>query len=350
MRQIVAIGAVLLSAVVGHGEELLSTPLLSPDAKYAANVEWQTLSQVGLLRMRLYTKDLRLLASIEVPQVRPNPADLTWLDSRWVMCESFLGERASAFYYVDAERRRGYLLEIYALRKEGPWTFDVAYTDPMTSFTVNNASVGRMCLFPIILGAAPLDEESYFTLEFCQKFAQAVDAFRDWKKSQRWKRFDVIGETAVRVGTGGLALCLRDGQPCLVYFRLGSRTPQECLQSSQLINLPTEVREVLLNDADKAVVAWGVGTSFRVGVRAGAHKNNAKPELRILYEGTIAGATDTTVTLALDTEIPEPALHDETAIDAPLGTPQKSKASEVKSTSKRRPSSGGPLRRAKNRK
>lgn len=345
MRQVVAITLIFLSAVTGRGEELLSTPLLSPDGKYAANVEWQSLSQVGVLRMRLYTKDFRPVASIEVPQVRPNPGDLTWLDSRWVMCESFLGERASAFYYVDVERRSGYLLEIYALRKERPWAFDVAYADPLTSFTINNASIGRMCLFPIVLGAVPVDEESYFTVEFCQKFVQAVDAFRDWKKSHGWKQFDVLGAAAVRVGTGGLALCVKDGQPYVAYFRLGGSSPRECLQSCQLVSLPSAVQHVILRDPGQTVVEWSQGTSFRVVLRSGELEKQPKSEMRILYEGRIADATDTTVTLALDTEIQEPTRHSEGALGPPSGAPQGGKGPEIRSGSKK-PATRGPLRRA----
>jgi hypothetical protein len=291
-------------------EQLLPAPLASPDGKRAANVEWESLSQVGALRMLLYGADKRLAGSVEVPEVRPDPGDLTWLDNRWVMCESFLGERASAFFYVDAQERRGYLLEIYAVRARAPWEFDVAYSDPRTSFTVGNAAVGRTCLFPIVLGAVPVAEEDYFSLAFCQKFTAAVDSFREWKKAHGWTNFDVVGEPAIRSGTGGLVVCLIDNVPKLVYFHLSGQSPRDVLQTARLYELPPEAQNVVRRERDNIAAEWGDGGRYTLRLRATASGGAGAPPITT---GTIADASDEPVTLALDTQLTATAAQRYTA-------------------------------------
>ncbi|MGC8739885.1 MAG: hypothetical protein ACP5QZ_12690 [Candidatus Sumerlaeaceae bacterium] len=327
-------------------EQLLPKPERSPDGKLGANVEWETLGQVGVLRIKIFDANDRVVGSIEVPQVRPDPADLTWLDQRWVMCESFLGERASGFYYVDALSMRGYLLEIYALQGKPNWDFDVTYADRETSFSVSNVSIGRTCLFPVVLGALPVQEDQYFRLEFCQRFVAAVDAYRLWLREEKWRTFDVFGEAAIRSGTGGLALCSHDGQLALVYFSLRAEEPLKILKAARLLPLPAELAAKLASDKTNVVVAWEENGRFTVRRRTAGDLLTTGSRESVLYSGTVEGATDVPVALALDTHVAE-KLTDSTHKDEGeemADAAEKNKGLENKKTKKERLS---PLRSKK---
>lgn len=298
---------VLLGLVLTEGhavDQLLPKMEPCPDGKLAANVEWETLGQVGVLRMKIFDASARSVGKVEVPQVRPEPADLTWLDNRWVMCESFMGERASGFFYVDAQSLRGYLLEIYSVKGQGSWEFDVSYSDRDSSFSVSNASIGRTCLFPIVLGPVPNREEEYFRVEFCQRFTAAVDAFRSWMQEKKWQTFDVIGQPAIREGTGGLALCSHDEKLALVYFSLRADSPQNILRTARFLPLPPEVVTRLSADKTNVVLSWGEKGDFTIRRRSSKEETApANSEGEVLYKGTVENAVDGPATLVLDTDI-----------------------------------------------
>ncbi|MCX7625233.1 MAG: hypothetical protein N2Z21_03360 [Candidatus Sumerlaeaceae bacterium] len=288
---------------VKAAEQLMPQPEPSPNGEYAANVEWESLGQVGALRMVVYAKDKRLRGTVEVPQVRPDPADLTWLNERWVMCESFLGERASGFFYVDAKELRGYLLEIFAVRSSGAWDFDVTYADRETSMSVSAISSGRSCLFPIVLGPLPETEDAYFTLEFCERFAAAVHACLDWKRKQNIESLDFIGEPALRPGIGGLSACFVGKEPAVIWFPLSSLSCTEVLNSCRIIRLDPSLRAEFSAHREQIRTVWlreekPQSWRFAIKLASSTEGKSDKPE-STLYEGVLENLKDSTAALLL---------------------------------------------------
>jgi hypothetical protein len=289
--------AFVLQHIGWSAEQLLSEPEPSPDGERAANVEWESLSQVGCLRIKIYSKARQILGSVEVPQIRPDPGELEWIDNRWVVCESFLGERASAFFYVDALELRGYLLEIFALREGSDWDFDVRYVDSGTTLTVSNISRGQACLFPIVLGVVPSSEEAYFSPEFCQKFVKAVDEYRQWLRKRSISNFTLVGRADVRPGLGGIAAALSNGHPTLLWFPLGSRVPADVLATARLVPLSDTLTNEFLVHSRGIEARWlgqeNASTWRYVINRRAADDDATSPSApRTLWQGQLSGVQD----------------------------------------------------------
>lgn len=303
---VVALAACLAGPAASFGaERLLTVPEASPSGKMSANVEWESLGQVGVVRVLLYEGADKLVGKVEVPQVRPNPGELRWIDDAWVVCESFLGDRASGFLYVEAKSRRAYLLEIYAFQVGAPWHFDVAYQDAQTSLAVSCASAGRACFFPIHLREAPLGEEDYFTAEFRRRFTSAVDEFLAWKRTQGIRSLEIVGSPAIRSGVGGLAICLIDGRPELVYFPLYAASTADMLARVRRLNLDGAVSRAVLTTSRNLRVTWETTGTYAIRMvpaRQDASTTGIRQGQEWVLQGTIPRAGEPPVTIPIDTE------------------------------------------------
>ncbi|AXA36133.1 hypothetical protein BRCON_1356 [Candidatus Sumerlaea chitinivorans] len=287
-------------------ESLRERPLPSPNGRMAANVEWESLGVVGLLRMRLYSPSGTPIASVEVPEISPNPDELHWLDDDWVMCESFLGEHAVGFFYVHARQRRGYLLEILQPNRGSDWNFTVSYSEPGSTMTVSCVGRARSMLFPVLLRDCPKSENEYFSLEFCRNFADEVDGFVSWKKTQRIREFELIGEAALAEGKGGLIVARLDGRHAVLYFPLSATSTKEMLARVRRLDVFTTQSQALLTSTCLFEMSprWLEGTRFVVectSSRVGASRS--KPARIQLAIGEVPEAVDGAIRISTDTEV-----------------------------------------------
>lgn len=326
---------IFIISTANAAEQLSPQPEPSPTNEYAANVEWESLGQVGVLRMVIYGKDKRVRGSVEVPQVRPDPADLTWLNDRWVMCESFLGERASGFFYVDAKELKGYLLEIFAVRPSGTWEFDVTYADRETSMTVSPVSSGRCCLFPVVLGPVPETEDEYFSADFCDRFVRAVQAYYNWRRNQNIETLDFVGEAALRPGTGGLIASLVNKEPAVVWFPLSSSPPGDVLKLSRIHRIDPALRGELLVHREQIRTVWLTEEkpqTWRFAVkRNSSREGKSEKNETTLYEGVLENVRDSVPASLLTGNFA--TMPEEASSSGPLGVELKKKAQKTGSAS-----------------
>lgn len=341
--------AFLAISTANAAEQLLPQPEPSPTGQYAANVEWESLGQVGVLRMVIYGKDKRVRGSVEVPQVRPDPADLTWLNDKWVMCESFLGERASGFFYVDAKELKGYLLEIFAVRASGTWEFDVTYADRQTSMTVSPVSSGRCCLFPVVLGPLPETEDEYFTLAFCERFVGAVQAYREWRRKQNIETLDFVGEVALRPGTGGLIACLVNKEPSVIWFPLSSLSSEQVLKLSRIHRIDPALRSEFLANRELIRTEWLIEEKpqkWRFAVkRISSREGKGERDDATLHEGMLEDVLDLQPALVLTGNLS--TAPEEASSSGPLRVELEKRAHKARTGSTEKKRSSGSSQRNK---
>ncbi|MBX7246131.1 MAG: hypothetical protein K1X53_11585 [Candidatus Sumerlaeaceae bacterium] len=265
-------------------------PILSPDKTYYANVEWENVGFIGILRMRVWDQHGKLLHTIELPQINPQPANLSWIDGEWVACESYIGENGSGFFYVNARSGRAYLMEIVAKAPGADWIFHFSTNDPVSSSTISCVSRGRNSIFPILLRSVPQKESEFYAKEFINQLTTAVDAYGNFRRSSRVREITFLGEADIRPDVGAIVAARVDGVPELLYFPAGADSPADMLARLKRVALPTDAR-IRLDQPDPPELSarWGTGAEFTVaGVVPGAKPDSAK----LYMKGRIEGAND----------------------------------------------------------
>lgn len=239
--------------------------LLSPDKQHAANVEWEDVGFVGIIRMKIYDGTGRLQRVAEVPEIDPEPANLVWINNEWVASESFLGERAGGFFYVHAPTGKGYLIEIVEPRPGAHWIFTIASNDAISSAAVANVSRQKTSIFPILLRNVPDSEMGFFAADFVRELTAAVDTYNEFRKQNGVTRIDLLSDSDIRDNLGGIVVAGIDGRAEVIYFPAGARTPQEMLSRVRRQVLPEDVQEMLKQpDAPELRPRWLEGGEYVV--------------------------------------------------------------------------------------
>jgi hypothetical protein len=161
-------------------------------------------------------------------------------------------------------------------------------------------------LFPILLRDCPKNESEYFSLEFCRSFTSGVDSFVNWKKAQRIREFELIGEGAVAEGKGGLVVARLDGHYTVLYFPLGAGSTKEMLARVRRVEVFTTQSQALLNTNCLFEVSprWLQGTKFVVECTASQKSASRSKSPRMqLAAGEVPEAVDGSIQISTDTEI-----------------------------------------------
>lgn len=269
---------------------LFSRPVSSPDRTRMANVQWDDTGFMGRISIQILDAQERLIHNVELPEINPAPSDLLWLDDEWVMVESALGPQASGLFYAHAPSGRGFLLEIVT-RSDAEWDFLVSTNDLVCSASIYNASIGRSCLFPILLHDIPDDASAYFRPPFPAALARASLAFCDYRRESGFLELEIVSDTCVRSDLGALLLARFDQEPELVYYPTGTTIPAEMFSRVQRIPVNDEVRDALECPEDiKVVVRWGearVGDFVIEGV-----SSSSPPTTTTLMRGHLDGISN----------------------------------------------------------
>lgn len=257
--------AVLASTCLGTPKVLKKEPLRSPNGAWAANVEWEDLGFVGLLRTKIYDAAGKLLRSAELPQVDPSPARLIWVDDNWVACESFLGEKTGSFFYTNAPTGKGYLVEIFEPTPDSTWVFTMASNDPISSEPIANVSRGQRSLFPVLLADVPQSEGDFYTPEFISRLVTSIETYNEFRRRNNITRIDLMSDADVRPGLGGVVVASIDGRPQVVYFPTEVSSPRDLLSRVHRQILPDDVAKLLKSPgAPHPRVRWLQGSDYVV--------------------------------------------------------------------------------------
>ncbi len=234
----------LFHTMGGAAPQLLQKdPVRSPDRKFAANVEWDDVGFIGLLRMIITRPDGGPLFSVELPEINPSPANLAWINNDWVACESFLGDKGSAFFYVHIPTRRGYLVEIIAPRPDADWVVNFATNDAVSTAAIHTISRQRSSLFPILLRGLPTEGADYYLTDFCESLRDTVDAYSNFRKRENFRELEFLSAAYYRTSVGAVVLATLDERPHVVYFPIATTAPKEMLSRVKRHPLPTEVED-----------------------------------------------------------------------------------------------------------
>lgn len=265
-----ATAAILLLAIPGATgaatRRLLRDNVLSPNRQWSANLEWEDIGFLGILRMKLERADGRTTAAIELPALRPQPSGLQWIGNDWVGCESFIGERAAGFFFVHIPGKRGYLLDIVESEYDQRWIFSFASNDEVSSATIPAASSGRRSLFPVVLDELPADSTGFFTEDFCRRLAQSLDEFHAWRRSSGVSTLELLTEAAVSATSEGLVLAQRDGDFQLVRFSTATTGTAEMLDAAEWQSLPTAAAGLVGATSGTLHIDYSAPPEFRISV------------------------------------------------------------------------------------
>lgn len=237
---------------------LEKTPVASPKRQYYANVEWEDVGFIGILRMKIWDQSGHPLRMVELPEINPEPANLLWIDQEWIACESFIGNNGSGFFYVHAPTGRGYLLEIVQPRPNADWLFTVSTNDSVSSEAIPNVSRAHSSLFPVVLRDAPDREVDYFTPAFARSLSEAADAFNEFRRQRRFTEFDLLSDADINPQYGGIVIASVDDFPLVVYFPVDPQmSARQVLQHVRSQPLSEQARKVLeAPDAPEPHVRW----------------------------------------------------------------------------------------------
>lgn len=237
--------AVATSLALGTPKVLEPAALPSPDHRCKANVEWEDIGFIGLIRMRIYQPNGDPSFAVELPEINPSPANLMWIDNEWVGCESFLGDKGSGFFYLHVPTKRAYLLEIIAPRPDADWVLSFSTNDNVSTSAIRTISKDRNSLFPVLMRDLPTEGPDYFTADFCNELREAVDDYTDYRKRQKIRTMEALSTPDVRTSVGALAVFAVDDKPSAVYFPTGTTTTAQMLERTQIKPLPRPVQELL---------------------------------------------------------------------------------------------------------
>ncbi len=225
-------------------QQLLKVPLESPDSSYSANVEWDTAGFIG--RIRMLVDSPGKTSVVELPQIKPSPANLTWITNEWVACESFVAENGAAFFYMDVLREKAYLIEIFAPDDEkSDWLISFTTNDSVSSDTIQTLSIGHSTLFPILLRNLPDEGLSYLSPDFPFLLSDAVDTFVEWRKREQFVEMKFLTDMSISPKTGCLVIASVDDVAEIVYFPQGTTTTREMLALTRRQALPGSVQKII---------------------------------------------------------------------------------------------------------
>lgn len=279
------------SPAIAAPQILEQKPIDSPDKSYSANIEWDDAGFLGRIKMMIYTGGSTPRKSVELPQMKPAPANLTWISENFVGCESFIATEGGSFFYMDVERTRGYIIEMFAPVKDGDWIVSYTTNDDVSSDSISTISAGHSSLFPILLRELPTEGEYYFTPDFVFLLADAVDAFTQWRKEEGFHQLKFLSKPSADPGRGALVLAAFDDEAEIVYYPQGTTTTREMLALTQRHPLPENLQTRLQGiDPPTLKVEWlPDGTDFHiVATDAGTTDTHVQEVLR----GRIEGAKD----------------------------------------------------------
>jgi len=246
---------VLAPAALAAPKVLQKESIRSPDKRFMANVESDDVGFMGVIRMRIYHPNGDMAFSVELPQINPEPANLAWIDEDWVACESFLGDRASAFFFVHVPTKRGYMIEIFAPRPDADWMLNYVTNDSVSTAAIHTISRNRSSLFPVLMRDLPTDGPDYYTTEFCEELRDALHAYSDYRKKEKIRNIEFLTTADHRTSVGAVLLATVDQNPEVVYFPMGTTTTVDLLGRTKRQGVSDELREL----------ATGLGApSFRV--------------------------------------------------------------------------------------
>lgn len=224
---------------------LMEAPLESPEGTYSANVEWDAAGFIGRIRMMAWTSGDKPVAVAELPQIKPAPANLTWITENWFACESFVAEDGAAFCYMNVPRKRAYMLEIFAPDERDDWLISYTTNDSLSSDTIHTVSAGHSSLFPILLRDLPREGLGYLSADFTLLLSDAVDSFVDWRKKEGFREIQNMSKVSEDAELGRLILATVDGQAELIYFPGGTTTTREMLALTKRKALPQDVQALV---------------------------------------------------------------------------------------------------------
>jgi hypothetical protein len=243
---IAALAVCYAGVVWGTPKVLEPSALSSPSRRCKANVEWEDIGFIGVIRMNLYHPNGDPWFSVELPEINPSPANLMWIDDEWIGCESFLGDRGSGFFYVHVPTQRGYLVDIIAPRPDADWVLNFSTNDRISTSSIRTISRDRDSLFPILLRDLPTEGPDYFTTDFCNDVRDAVDAYTSWRKKEKIRDMEFLGEADLRTSVGVLTVATIDQVPSAVYFPAGTTTTADMLDRVRHMPLPAAAQHLLL--------------------------------------------------------------------------------------------------------
>lgn len=281
----------LMPLTVGAAPQVLeSVSLESPDGTYAANVEWDDVGFIGRIKMLIFTTGEKPVYTAELPQMNPAPANLNWIDDKWVACESFFAEQGAAFCYMDASRGKAYLVEILAPQEDADWIISYTTNDAVSSDSIHSISQGQSSKFPILLRDLPEDGNAYLSPDFVVLMADAVDAYTQWRSRQKFTELKFLSEITEDPTLGCLVVADVDNNAELVYFPQGTTTTREMLALTQRKKLPDEIQQIVdgINPPTLKIAWEGIAGEFSINA-VYEDKNTSQAEL---IRGSFAGVKD----------------------------------------------------------
>lgn len=327
------------AAATGAPQILESTPVVSPNAKKSANVQWDDAGFIGRIRMMVYDSSDRLKSAVELPQMKPAPANLNWINDTWVACESFVAEQGAAFFYMDVEREKGYVIEILAPEEKGDWLISFTTNDAISSDSIHTLSKGHSAIFPILMRDLPDQGLPYLTPDFAVLLSDAVDAYTQWRAKQGFKEIKFLSPLAEEASLGRLIVADLDGKAELLYFPQGTTTTREMLAVTQRKPLPDSAQKIIYGiDPPNLKVEWlGASGEFHI-ITSRDEGNTSTTEL---VNGRFEGAKDSVYAGPGINDLLKPATESKSKSSTPdekkvkiTDTKAKSKSSSSKSSSK----------------
>lgn len=328
---ILVLTAVCLTAPLSAKPRLFSAqPLDSPSREYKALAESEDVGSVGILRVRLYNRIGDPVASIEVPEINPEPVNLKWIDNNWVICESYLGEKGGGFLYVNAPARKGYLLEIVEPRPNADWIFTIESNDTLTSSPVNSVSQGRNSLFPILLRDAPQDIQAYYSVAMANSLSRAVEAYHAFLRRSNISELELLSDADIRPSLGAVLALNINGVPEIVYFPAGAPTPEDMFARVKRASLPEDLhRKLDLPDAPEIRVRWAEGDRYVVE-QVPDNSDDATSGV-VVAQGAFPGVTDAPFVAPRTTPVPgQPAAVTPSPTASPSKRPEAAGSTQTK--------------------
>lgn len=246
---------------------LLESPLESPEGNHGANVEWDAAGFIGRIRMKVFpSKSNTASVTAELPQIKPAPANLTWINEDWFACESFVAEDGAAFCYMNVPRKRAYLIEIFAPKEQQDWVISYTTNDSLSSDTIQTVTRGHSSLFPILLRELPREGLPYLSPDFAVLLSDAVDSFTAWRKKENFREIKNMSPIAEKSELGRLIVATVDDHAEIIYFPGGTTTTREMLALTKRQRLPDDIQQRISGvDPPDLVPEWtGDSGEFRI--------------------------------------------------------------------------------------
>lgn len=285
---------VCVASVQAAPQMLLKDPLESPYGKYAANVQWDAAGYIGRIRMLVYGSGEKPIAVGELPQIKPSPANLTWISEDWFACESFVAESGASFCYMNVPRKRAYMIEIFAPKDDGDWLISYSSSAAKSNDSIQTISSGHSSLFPILLRDLPDSGLGYLSADFPILLSDAVDSFVEWRTKQGFKEMKFLSKVGENPKLGRLLIASFDEQVDMVYFPQGTTSTREMLALTKRKALPDDVQK-MMNGINPPTLSidW---TDDKGGFHVLAHRDDQTTGPTELVAGRLEGISDSKYT------------------------------------------------------